>query len=142
MDGGCLLDDLRTFGINADQRTIAAQDEGGWRKTAEQRAERFMAKWIAAEEIGDGLRHAEVCPNMTGRTKEMMAQSKRALARSLAGGPNLYPPGVFVCRCPTAFLWRYVFSFLFCFRIFAFIEPAALRPIVLRYACAPMATRS
>ena len=25
---GCLLDDLRAFGINADQRTIAAQDEG------------------------------------------------------------------------------------------------------------------
>ena len=26
---GCFLDDLRAFGINADQWTTAAQDEGG-----------------------------------------------------------------------------------------------------------------
>ena len=31
---GCFLDDLRTFSINADQRTTAAQDEVEWRKTA------------------------------------------------------------------------------------------------------------
>ena len=41
---GCFLDDLRAFGINADQWTTAAQDEGKWRRTAEQRAEHFMAK--------------------------------------------------------------------------------------------------
>ena len=35
---GCLLDDLRDFDINADQWTTAAQDEGEWRKTAEQGA--------------------------------------------------------------------------------------------------------
>ena len=29
---GCFLDDLRAFGINADQWTTAAQDEGGWRR--------------------------------------------------------------------------------------------------------------
>ena len=45
---GRFLDDFRPFGINADQWTAAAaQDEGEWRKTAEQGAERFMAKWIA-----------------------------------------------------------------------------------------------
>ena len=33
---GCFLDDLRAFGINADQWTTAAQDEGEWRRTAEQ----------------------------------------------------------------------------------------------------------
>ena len=38
----CLLDDLRAFAINADQWTTVAQDEGGWRKTEEQGAERFM----------------------------------------------------------------------------------------------------
>ena len=43
------MDDLRALGINADQWTTSAQDEGGWRKAAEQGAERFMAKWIAAE---------------------------------------------------------------------------------------------
>ena len=31
-----------------------------------------------------GLRHAVVCPNVTGRTKERIAQSKRARAGSLA----------------------------------------------------------
>ena len=36
---GCFLDDLRAFGINADQWTTAAQNEGEWRRTAEQRAE-------------------------------------------------------------------------------------------------------
>ena len=66
---GCFLDDLRAFGLNADQWTTAAQDEGKWRKTAEQGAERFMAKWIAAKKA---------------RTKERIAQSKRAHAGSLA----------------------------------------------------------
>ena len=41
---GCFLDDLRAFGINADQWTSAAQDEGKWRRTTEQGAERFIAK--------------------------------------------------------------------------------------------------
>ena len=41
---GCFLDDLRAFGINADQWTTAAQDEGEWRRTVEQGAEHFMAK--------------------------------------------------------------------------------------------------
>ena len=81
---GCFLDDLRAFGINADQWTTAAQDEGEWRRTAQQGAEHFMAKWIVAEKTKAGLRHAVVCPNVTGRTKERIAQSKRARAGSLA----------------------------------------------------------
>ena len=62
----------------------AAQDEGEWRNTAEQGAKHFMAKWIAAEKAKAGLRHAGVCPNVTGRTKKRIAQSKRARAGSLA----------------------------------------------------------
>ena len=46
---GRFLDDLRAFGINADQWTTAAQDGGEWRRTAEQGAEHFMAKWIALQ---------------------------------------------------------------------------------------------
>ena len=46
---GCFLDGLGAFGINADQWTTAAQDEEEWRRTAEQGAEHFMTKWIAAE---------------------------------------------------------------------------------------------
>ena len=80
---GCFLDNLRAFGINADQWKTAAQDEEEWRKTAEQGAEHFMAKWIAAEKARAGLRHAVVCPNVTGRTKEKIAQSKRARGGSL-----------------------------------------------------------
>ena len=65
-------------------RTTAAQDEREGCKMAAQGAERFMAKWIAAEKVRAGVRHAVVCPNVTGRTKERIAQSKRARAGSLA----------------------------------------------------------
>ena len=81
---GCCLDDLRAFGINADQWTTAAQDEREWRRTGEQGAEHFMAKWIATAKARAGLRHAFVYPNVTGRTKERIAQSKRTRAGSLA----------------------------------------------------------
>ena len=81
---GCFLDDLRAFGINADQWTTAALSEGEWRRTAEQGAEHFMANWIAAEKTKAGLRHAVVCPNVMGMTKERIAQSKRARAGLLA----------------------------------------------------------
>ena len=100
---GCLLEDLRDFGINADQWTTAAQDEGEWRKTAEQGAERFKAKWIATKKVGAGLRHAVVCPNVTGRTKERIAQSKRAHAGlfALVNWRELVSSGhfLFCCRC-------------------------------------------
>ena len=81
---GCFPDDLRAFGINADQWTTAAQNEGEWRRTAEQGAEHFMAKWIVAEKAKAGVRHAVVCPNVTGRAKKRIAQCKRARAGSLA----------------------------------------------------------
>ena len=81
---GCFLDDLRAFGINADQWATAARDEGEWRRTAEQELEHFMATWIAIEKARAGLWHVIVCPNVTGRTKERIAQSKRARAGSLA----------------------------------------------------------
>ena len=81
---GCFLDDLRASGINADQWTTAAQDEGEWRRAAGQGVEHFMAKLIAAEKAKAGLQHAVVCPNVTGRTEERIAESKRARAGSLA----------------------------------------------------------
>ena len=43
-----------------------------------------MAKLIAAENARAGLRHAVVCPNVTGRIKEGIAQSKQARTGSLA----------------------------------------------------------
>ena len=71
-------------GINADQWTTAVQDEGECRKTSKQGAERCMSKWIAAAKVRAGLRHAVVCPNVTGSTKDRIAQSKRVRARSFA----------------------------------------------------------
>ena len=78
---GCFLDDLRAFGINAHQWTTTAQDEGEWRRT---RRETFHGKMYRRRKIKAGLRHAVVCPNVTGRTKERIAQSKRTRAGSLA----------------------------------------------------------
>ena len=80
----CFLVELRAFGIDTDQWTTAVQDKGEWRKTAEQGAERFMAKWIAAEKVRARLRHAVVYPNMMGKAKERIGQSKRTRAGSLA----------------------------------------------------------
>ena len=57
---------------------------GEMTRNGEQGAEHFMAKWITAEEAKARLRHAVVCPNVTGRTKERIAQSKRDRAGSLA----------------------------------------------------------
>ena len=39
-----------------------------------------MEKWIAADKAKAGLRHAAVCPDVTVRRKERIAQSKRARA--------------------------------------------------------------
>ena len=91
---------------------------GEWRR----RAEHFMAKWITAEEARAGLRHAVVCPNVTGRTKERIGQSKRARAGSLAldyyshKWRELVSSGHLVCRCHDVFLWYYI---CFCFASFS-----------------------
>ena len=118
---GGFLDDLRAFGIDADQWTTAAQDEWEWRRTAEQGAEHFMAKWIVAEKTKAGLRHAVVCPNVTGRTKKRIAQSKRARAGSLAlvDKPQVARTCIlraFGLQTP----WRfYMVLLLFCFASFS-----------------------
>ena len=75
---GCFLDDLRVFGINANQWTTAAQDEGEWCGTAEREAEHFMAKWIVAEEAKAGLGHAVVCPNVGDGKDEEEDSPKQA----------------------------------------------------------------
>ena len=53
---------------------------------------------------------------------------------------ELVPSGRLVCRCHDVFLWCYVCFALLRFRLYAFVEAAALRSIVLRYAGAPIAT--
>ena len=73
MDEG-YLDDLRAFGINANQWTTAEQGEGSWRKTAEKGAGHFMEKLAAAEKSTPGLRYADVCMTVTERTQEEIAK--------------------------------------------------------------------
>ena len=48
----CFLDDLRAFGINADQWTTVAQDQGEWCRTTEQGVEHFMAKLSLQRKAG------------------------------------------------------------------------------------------
>ena len=104
-----------------------------------------MAKWIAAEKAKAGLRHAVICPNVTGRTEERIAQSKRARAvrsplLTSHKWRELVPSERLVCRCHYVFLWCYVCFALLRFRLYGFVEAAGLRSIVLRYAGAPIAT--
>ena len=81
---GCLVDDLRAFGIETEQWKIAAQDADEWHKIVMQGAEFFMTKWIVAERAKTVMRYAGAYSNVTGRTKERVAQSKRARAGLLA----------------------------------------------------------
>ena len=53
---------------------------------------------------------------------------------------ELVSSGRLVCRCKDVFLWCYLCFVLLRFRLYTFVEAAALRSIVLRYAGAPIAT--
>ena len=64
---GCLLDDLRAFGIETDQWRIAAQDAEEWHKRVIQGAEFFMTKWIAAEESQDCNAACSSMPERDGK---------------------------------------------------------------------------
>ena len=140
---GSFLDDLRAFGINAEQ-TTAAQDEGEWHITAKQGATHFMGEWIVAEKAKARLRHAVVCPNVTGRTKERIGRLVLVRSPLLTSHKwrELVSSGRLVCRCHDVFLWCYICFVLLRFRLYAFfVEAAALYSIVLWYAGAPIATR-
>ena len=54
---------------------------------------------------------------------------------------NLYPPGVWFADAMAFFSSVTFVLFCFVFRLYAFVEAAALRSIVLRYAGVPIATR-
>ena len=52
---GCLLDDLRAFGIKTDQWTIAAQDADEWNKTANKA--RVFPRRIESRQMELGLHY-------------------------------------------------------------------------------------
>ena len=74
---GCLLADLRAFGISADQWTIEAQDEREWRKTEEEEAERAHGEMDHCGESQGWTTACSSMPYITRRIKEKIAQSKR-----------------------------------------------------------------
>ena len=80
VDGGCFLDDLRTFGINADQWTTAAQPgRGGMAQNDRTRGGTFHGEMIAVERVKAGLRHTVVvCPNVRGRRTKGEDSPKQA----------------------------------------------------------------
>ena len=57
---------------------------GGMAQNGRTRGGTFHGKMGRCKKNKAGLRHAVVCPNVTGRTKERIARSKRARARSHA----------------------------------------------------------
>ena len=72
VDWVCLSDDLRAFGINADQWTTAAQDEGisKWCRIGGTRGGTFHGEMDRCRESqGWTTRHAVVYPNATGKAK-------------------------------------------------------------------------
>ena len=104
-----------------------------------------MAKWIAAEKGRAELRQAVVCPNVTGRTKERIAQSKRARAGSLAIVD--YPPVARTCILRADVMLSFsgvtfaLFGFVFVFILSLKPRPFVQSSFVLRYACVPTAIR-
>ena len=68
---GCFLDDLRAFGINAYQWTTAAQDdEGEWRRKAEQGAEPFHGEMDCCRESQGWTTACSGMPERDGKDQE------------------------------------------------------------------------
>ena len=83
-----------------------------------------MAEWVAAVKARAGLWYAVVCPNVTGRTKERIAQSKRARDGSLAivdkpQVARIYTIRAFLVCLPMSYCLSLVLP-LFCF-VFVFL---------------------
>ena len=83
-----------------------------------------MDRWLQKKPKAE-LRHAVVCPNVTERTNERIAQSKRARTGSLAlvdyyrhKWREPVPSGRLVCRCHDVFLWFYDYFVFLCFASF------------------------
>ena len=80
---------------------------GRWKKG---RNVSWRNRSLHAEKARAGLQHAVICPNVTGRIKERIAQSKRARDGSLATVDyghtwrELVSSGCLVCRCHIVFL--------------------------------------
>ena len=68
-----------------------------------------MAKWMLAKKVWARLWHGVVCSNVTGGTKQRIAQSKRARGGSLAVVDQPQPSGQMSC-CLSLALRLFVFA--------------------------------
>ena len=74
-----------------------------------------MAKWMLAKKVWARLWHEVVCPNVTGGTKERIAQSKRVRAGSLAVVDQPQVVRTFLLRAVVVLSFSGVTSVCFCF---------------------------
>ena len=83
---GCFLDDLTQSFRHHQRRPVddCSPGRGGMEQNGGTSGGAFHGEMVAAEKAKARLRRAVVCPNMTGRTKQRTAQSKRARAGSFA----------------------------------------------------------
>ena len=123
---------------------------GGWRKTACEGQNVHVIIDRCRESQSWTQRHAVVCLNVMGRTKEKDS-SKQACpcwfashCSSAKSGANLYPPATLFADDMPLFSGVTLFSVLFCFVfiVFPFTEFVTLCSVALRFACVPTAIRS
>ena len=117
----CFLDDLRAFGINADhQWTTAVQDEGEWRRSAEQRDGTFHGEVDRCRESQGWTTACSRMPERAGKRQGEDSPKQAGscwFARHSAGSlAILESSGRLVCRCHNVFL----FCCLFCFVSFSY----------------------
>ena len=97
---GCFLDDLRAFGINADQWTTAAQDEGGMAENGGTRGGTFHGKMDRCRESQGWTTSCSRMPERDGKDQEEDSPKRAGscwLARPCllaTSSANLYPPSV------------------------------------------------
>ena len=80
-------------------------------------------------------------PERDGKNQEEDSP-KQAGSCWFASPSNLYPPGIWFADAMAFFSGVTFVLFCFVFRLYGFVEAAALRSIVLRYAGVPIATRA
>ena len=89
-----------------------------------------MAKWILAKKVLARLRHEVVRSNVTGGTKERVAQSKRARAGSLAVVVQPQVARTFLLWADVVLPFSGVKSVCFCF-VFVYWLLSKPRPLII-----------
>ena len=128
---GCFLDDLRAFGINADQWTTAAR--GGMVQNGRTRGGRFHGEMDRCRESQGWATACNGMPERGGKdhgedsSKQAGSCWFARPCRLAASGANMYPPGVWCADAMASFSG--VTLVLFCF-VFVFMLSLKPRPVV------------